>query len=113
MDTILQMHVGAEMVRTKNAVKHLGIMFDTKLTFAHHIRQSAEKAAIAVNNLSRIMANTGGPKEGKRKMLMTTVRSILLYGAEIWADALNKEYNRKRQYCGNTTKGSTPGSMLI
>ncbi|XP_062135666.1 uncharacterized protein LOC133845272 [Drosophila sulfurigaster albostrigata] len=34
------------------------------------------------------MANVGGPTEGKRKLLMSTVNSILLYGSEAWADTL-------------------------
>nr|CAH7755101.1 unnamed protein product [Callosobruchus chinensis] len=34
------------------------------------------------------MPNIAGPKPSKRRTLMSVVHSIMLYGAEIWADAL-------------------------
>uniref|UniRef100_A0A224XPA7 Uncharacterized protein n=1 Tax=Panstrongylus lignarius TaxID=156445 RepID=A0A224XPA7_9HEMI len=42
------------------------------------------------------MANVGGPRAGTRRVLMSVAHSILLYGAEVWADALSKEAHRKR-----------------
>ncbi|KAG8225042.1 hypothetical protein J437_LFUL000020 [Ladona fulva] len=42
------------------------------------------------------MANVGGPKQCKRKLLMAMVESQLLYGAKIWASALNTAKYRKR-----------------
>ena len=41
------------------------------------------------------MANIGGPTESKRRLLMSTTQSILLYGAEIWSDAVSQECRRK------------------
>ncbi|XP_046662773.1 uncharacterized protein LOC124355656 [Homalodisca vitripennis] len=42
------------------------------------------------------MANTIGPRTRKRRVLLEVVHSILLYGAEIWADILKqKTYRRK------------------
>ena len=35
------------------------------------------------------MANIGGPAQSRRRLIMTIMDSILLYGSEIWADALN------------------------
>ncbi|XP_030747880.1 uncharacterized protein LOC115876293 [Sitophilus oryzae] len=57
---------------------------------------TAGKAAKGVAALSRLMANTIGPKSSKRRLLMSTVQSVLLYGAEIWAVVLSKEKYRKR-----------------
>ena len=37
------------------------------------------------------MANVGGPKTNRRKLLMSVVHSILFYGAEVWAEALEVE----------------------
>ncbi|XP_033218195.1 uncharacterized protein LOC117173664 [Belonocnema kinseyi] len=42
------------------------------------------------------MANIGGPKTSRRRLLMSVMHSILLYGAEVWADALKIEKYRKR-----------------
>lgn len=94
--TILRMEVGSEIIETKPAAKYLGIMLDNKLNFWQQIKQASDKAAEITKQLSRLMANTGGPTPLKRRLLMNTTNSILLYGAEIWADALQKEYIRKQ-----------------
>lgn len=41
------------------------------------------------------MIYVNGPNPSKRKMLLSTAQSIMLYGAEIFADVLSKEYRRK------------------
>lgn len=94
--TILPVRVGEEIVVSKPAAKYLGVMIDSKLSFFEQIRQTAEKAARGVTALSRLMANVGGPKSSKRRLLMAAVQSTLLYGAEVWAEALNKESYKKR-----------------
>lgn len=96
IQTIMPMMVGEEQVETKTAAKYLGVMIDSKLTFGEQIKGTADKAAVAVARLSRLMANTSGPKSSKRRLLMTTVQSILLYGAEVWADTLQKDIYRRR-----------------
>lgn len=96
IDTSVTMVVGEEMVMTKRVARYLGIMIDSKLSFLHQINHTAEKAAKGVASLSRLMANIGGPSSSKRRLLMTAVQSVLLYGAEIWADALSKEIYSKR-----------------
>ena len=47
-------------------------------------------------SLSRMMANIGGPRPSVRRLLLRTAESIMLYGAEIWADAMRYEKYRKR-----------------
>lgn len=94
--TIIPMTVGTERTMTKGKVKYLGVTLDTKLTFWPHIEDVAGKAAVKVSSLSRLMANTYGPRQGKRRLLMATTHSILLYGAEVWADALGVRKYRKR-----------------
>lgn len=93
---IIPMQVGTETIQTKEAAKYLGIMLDTKLNFWQQIKRATDKAVAITNQLSGLMANIGGPTPTKRRLIMTVMQSILLYGAEIWADALNKEYCRKR-----------------
>lgn len=97
INTVLPFHVGGEIVTSKPAVKYLGITIDNKMTFWEQIKMTAGKAAKGVTALSRLIANTSRPKSSKRRLLMSTVQSVLLYGAEFWAVvALSKEKYRKR-----------------
>ena len=94
--TIIPIQVGGTEVWTKPAAKYLGIMLDTKITFWEQIKQATDRASQRTTALSRLMGNINGPRPCKRRLLMTVVHSILLYGAEVWADALNIAYYRKR-----------------
>lgn len=96
INTLLPMLVGDTTVQTKHSVKYLGVVLDNKLTFGEHVRRAADKAAAVTTALSRVMANTIGPWQSKRRLLMRTAESIMLYGAEVWADALRCELYRKR-----------------
>nr|AMS38369.1 hypothetical protein [Bactrocera tryoni] len=91
----ISMHTTTDILRTKKAVNYLGVRLDPRLTFWVQIQHAAGKAAKITSQLSRLMANIGGPSQEKRKLLMSTTISVLLYGAEIWADALKKENRRK------------------
>ncbi|XP_046687122.1 uncharacterized protein LOC124372755, partial [Homalodisca vitripennis] len=71
-------------------------MVDNKLTWRDQIFRTADKAAKGVQSLSRLMANVGGPRSSRRRLLISAVQSVLLYGAEVWPDALNKEVYRIR-----------------
>ena len=42
------------------------------------------------------MRNVGDPRTSKRRLLIAAPTSILLYGAEIWADAMEVNKYRKR-----------------
>lgn len=78
------------------------------MTFWPHIQKTCQKAAARIASLSRLMANTNGPKPGKRRLLMTTAHSILLYGAEIWADAL-----KTKKYCHAMMMVQRQGALRI
>uniref|UniRef100_A0A6M2DQW1 Putative 115 kDa protein in type-1 retrotransposable element n=1 Tax=Xenopsylla cheopis TaxID=163159 RepID=A0A6M2DQW1_XENCH len=78
------------------SVRYLGVQLDAKLTFREHLERACVKASKIVSSLSRIMANTIGPRTKKRRVLLEVVHSVLLYGAEIWAHTLRqKSYRRK------------------
>ncbi|XP_046628298.1 uncharacterized protein LOC124309088 [Neodiprion virginianus] len=95
------MTVRTDEVETKGEVKYLGVTVDTKMTFWPHVHQTAQKAAERIASSSRLMGNTNGPRPGKRRLPMSTVNSILLYSAEIWADSL-----KTQKYChAITTRG--------
>lgn len=96
MEVITPMQVQNDIIYTKDAVKYLGVTLDNKLNFRSHLKIAAEKARTATLTLSRLMANIGGPVSSKRRLLMSTTQSIILYGAEIWADAMKKEVHRQK-----------------
>lgn len=90
----VDMRVLSETIRTGKWIKYLGIRLDSRLTFKDQLELATRKAAQTTASLSRLMANIGGPSYSKRKLIMATTQSILLYGCEIWADALRADYRR-------------------
>lgn len=91
----VDMQVHSETIRTTKVLKYLGIRIDNKLTYWAQIQHAAEKSAKIIVSLSRLMANIGGPLASRRKLLMDTTQSILLYGSEIWAETLKTGSRRK------------------
>ena len=79
---------------TKAAIRYLGMMLDTKLTFWDQIRKVADMAAEVTSSLSRMMAKIGDSRPCVRRLLLGTAESIMLYGAEVFADAIQCE-----KYC--------------
>ena len=94
--TLRPISIGELTIESKPAVKYLGLMLDSKMSFFEQIKAAADRAAAGVAALSRLMANVGGPISTRRRLLMGATQSVLLYGAEVWADALDKEVHRKR-----------------
>lgn len=90
------MRAGPETLTTQDTVRYLGIQIDGRLNFGAHVKQAAAKASQVTTNLIRVMANIGGPRPNKRKLLLSVTNSILLYGCEIWADALRKKCHRTK-----------------
>lgn len=91
----VEMRVLSDTISTQSSVKYLGLRLDNRLNFTSQLESSTTKAAKISSYLSRLMANIGGPTECKRRLLMSTTESILLYGAEIWGDAVSQECRRK------------------
>lgn len=84
----INMQVSDQVIRTTRTLNYLGVRLDPRMTFWAQIHYAAKKASKASASLSRLMANIGGPTASKRKLLMSTVNAVLLYGSEVWADAL-------------------------
>lgn len=91
----IEMHIGDTQILTKKVVKYLGIRLDSKLTYSAQINYATNKAAQITAQLSRLMANIGGPLPNKRRLLMEASNSILLYGCEIWAGTLTVKKREK------------------
>lgn len=91
----IPIHIVDNTLQSRKTIKYLGLHLDSKLSYWSQINHAAAKAGKVTAALSRLMANIGGPTANKRKLLLTTVQSVLLYGSEIWADSLKAEYRRK------------------
>ncbi|XP_051864279.1 uncharacterized protein LOC127566367 [Drosophila albomicans] len=82
--------VGAAHITSKRTLKYLGVTIDSRLSFREHLQEVGRKAAVTNRALSRLMPNTRGPKESRRALISSVTRSIALYAAPIWADAVFK-----------------------
>lgn len=82
-------------VTPKEKLKYLGIELCKKLGYGTHNRGAVVKAGRTASALERILPNVRGARQEKRKIIATTVQNQLLYGAPIWADALQFENNVK------------------
>ncbi|KAH8308464.1 hypothetical protein KR044_012422, partial [Drosophila immigrans] len=70
--------VGTSTIVSSPAIRYLGVMLDHRLNFRYHLKQVGEKAGGAACALSRMMANTKGPRQRNRQLICNVVRSILL-----------------------------------
>ncbi|KAL0098858.1 hypothetical protein PUN28_000002 [Cardiocondyla obscurior] len=84
--------VGNTPVQTSPYIKYLGLTLDENWTFGTHFQSVVPKAVKAAISLGHLMPNIGGPVWKARKLYATAVRSIILYGAPVWADEL--QHNR-------------------
>lgn len=82
--------VGGQTIITAPAVKYLGLQIDCRMRFKNHLEAVCAKAARVTTSLSKLMINVGGPSASRRRLLMSVVESVLLYGAEIWTGRVRK-----------------------
>ena len=80
-----------EVIEWRKQLRYLGVELDYKLSFGPHIKKIAERALETTTQLSRIMPNTRGPSEWKRKLVCSSAYSQLLYAAPVWAGALERK----------------------
>jgi hypothetical protein len=85
-----------EVIQSVEATKYLGIFLDRNTTMTTHIQKIVEKANKQINNISRLMPKSKGPKENSRRILFSVVNSIVLYGASIWGRILEKKLYRNK-----------------
>lgn len=72
----------------EKAVKYLGVVLDTGLSFGEHLRRATAGARQIAVELDRLMPNVGGPSMSKKKLLTSVVNSKLLYASPIWASKI-------------------------
>lgn len=73
--------VGAQM-------RYLGLVLDGRWAFTAHFAQLAPRLTAAAAALGRLLPNVGGPGSPCRRLYAGILRSMALYGAPVWVDAL-------------------------
>ncbi|KAF0696511.1 Retrovirus-related Pol polyprotein from type-1 retrotransposable element R1 [Aphis craccivora] len=81
-----RLSIGGHAIAIKQDIRYLVVRLDTKLTFASHVRNVAEKAIKSATALSRLMPNLGGLGQWRRRLLASVVESQLLYAAPVWGN---------------------------
>lgn len=92
----LEITVGDHAIASGRSLKYLGVMIDDRLNFNSHVDYACEKAAKAINAISRIMPNNLGPSSSKRRLLATVSTSVLRYGGPAWIAALDTQRNLRK-----------------
>ena len=80
----ITVRIKGEKISTKESVKYLGVTFSKGAHFGNHIRDVTGMASLLAARLSRIMPSVGGPRASKRRMIHSTVWSVVMYAAPVW-----------------------------
>jgi len=78
--------IGGTTISSQRAIRYLGVMLDTRLSYREHLEYVNKKASETTGSLCRFLLNTRGPKKFRRRILATVVKWQLLY-APVWAEA--------------------------
>jgi hypothetical protein len=78
-------------------MKYLGIILDHKFRFNEHIKYTAERCGKLIHSLSRATKMTWGIKHAAVDTIYKgAILPLLTYGAPVWIEAMNHEYNRRK-----------------
>ena len=83
----ITLRIGEHEIRSQEAIRYLGVLIDTRLSYKQHLLSVSNKAEKVNGALARILPNIGGPQGEKRRLISTVIDSIILYAAPIWANA--------------------------
>ena len=76
-------------------IKYLGIIFDRKLNFREHILYISSKCTRLIHALSKLAKQSWGLSHAMlHTMYKGEILPLLLYGAPVWIEALEKECNK-------------------
>ncbi|KAL0859805.1 hypothetical protein ABMA27_010149 [Loxostege sticticalis] len=81
--------IGGVRTEVGRTMKYLGLTLDSRWNFEAHFKRLAPKLLGTAGALSRLLPNLGGPSATCRRLYMGVVRSMALYGAPVWYDALS------------------------
>ncbi len=85
----LSLTIGECQITSQPQLKYLGVILDSRLKFKEHLENTTSKANKIYNSLSRMMANRGCVRSSRRFLIAKAMRSVILYAAPIWIQALD------------------------
>lgn len=89
----LPLTLGEMVVKPEEKVRLLGLWFDRKLRWTHHLRELREKLTKQTLSLSRIAASTWGPPLARaRHVYLSTIRAAIGFASTAY-----HEFNEKRE----------------
>lgn len=88
--------VGGFRIVSRRQLTYLGVVFDDRLNFYHHLDYIVDKATRTMDCLERLMLNRAGPRSSRRRVIATVISAIMRYGGPVWASCLKyKTHVRK------------------
>lgn len=87
--------LGDTHIPISRSLKYLGLVLDGLWSYEDHFDAVAIRAKTRANTLCRLLPNLGGPDSRVRRLYAGTVRSVALYGAPVWAEALTRSKRGK------------------
>ncbi|XP_066600700.1 uncharacterized protein [Prorops nasuta] len=88
--------IGDTPIGLVQEMKYLGVWIDRSLTFRRHFQETLSKTARSSRALRAILPRIRGPAYHLRKLYVTVIQSIMLYGAPIWHTILRRVTAKKR-----------------
>ncbi|XP_041987956.1 uncharacterized protein LOC121739522 [Aricia agestis] len=76
-------------IEVKSSMTYLGLVLDGRWTFKDHFRRLSERVSRSAGALASLLPNLGGPSLTCRRLYMGVIRSMIMYGAPIWAKDLS------------------------
>ncbi|KAL0851063.1 hypothetical protein ABMA28_006945 [Loxostege sticticalis] len=81
--------VGGTPIFVRSDMKYLSLVLDSQWRFNAHFKKLIPRLTAAAGALSRLLPNLRGPSATCRRLYMGVVRSMALYGAPVWIDAMS------------------------
>ena len=95
--TAVNIYLNSKVLEQVDTLKYLGIIFDKKLTFNHHIQYVTDRCTQLINILGRSAKLAWGLKhEALKTIYKGAILPLLSYAAPVWINALDKEVNCKK-----------------
>lgn len=66
-----------KVIHLSHSMKYLALVFDKNGNFKEHLEMMAKRMEGIMTALGRLMANIGGPREKRKKLLASVVHSVL------------------------------------
>lgn len=83
--------VGGVRIGVESTMKYLGLVLDSRWDFNAHFKQLVPKLMGTAAALGGLLPNLKGARVGCRKLYLGVVRSMVTYGAPVWADTLSSQ----------------------